>query len=351
MMRQRAHKSFVCLPGAGRADTQLIMRMTTRTAASALALLAASTAMAQTGPDLLLGTFREGNEYALNGSATLAATGTSDNGGADFSLYTYEAQGRMALNLDALVSGLNRAQPRAGFDLVLLEIDDDAGVIPGNLMDASVAFGMGVFANEKWLAGITVGVGYAGAEAFRDGDAWYGKADFAVGYAINDNERIGVVVNYDGNRTFLPDVPLVGLQYFRKIDDRLSLSVGFPFSDITWTPDDQWRITLTYVIPDFAELDAEYRFTPNLGVYGRFFRQNRAFHSDDFGGNLDRLIVQQTRAELGVRGTINDTFRFSVAGGYAFGQHFEVGFDSRDAEEIADISDEPYVRFGIEAEF
>ena len=75
-----------------------------------------------------------------------------------------------------------------------------------------------------------------------------------------------------------------------------------------------------------------------------------AFHVNTIEGN-DRLMAFESRVELGLKGTINDTVSFVIAGGYAFDRKFETGWDSRDTDEIADVSDEPYVRVGIEARF
>jgi len=46
-----------------------------------------------------------------------------------------------------------------------------------------------------------------------------------------------------------------------------------------------------------------------------------------------------------------DTFAVTAAAGYAWGQEFSTGFDSRKSDEVADVSDEPYVRFGVEVKF
>jgi len=47
--------------------------------------------------------------------------------------------------------------------------------------------------------------------------------------------------------------------------------------------------------------------------------------------------------------SIDDRFTVLIAGGYAFGQDFRFGFDSRDTDEITKLDDGPYIR--LEGEF
>jgi len=331
------------------------MKMTSprMAAAAALALLFATAARAQTGPELLLSTFAEGKNANVEADAVLLREGESDNGGEDFGLQIYNARGRFKLDLDRVVPGINRAQPRGGFDYTYLHVDDDAEVVPDDLTDASVAFGMGVFAQGDWVAGITVGVGHASSDSFDDANGWYYKADLAIGYTIDEarGEGFGLVINYDGNRTFLPDVPLPGFLYRRRLNDQFRIGLGFPFSEVIYEPDEKFNFRLRYNIPDRFEAEAAYKFTDSLGVFAQYRGISEAFHSDALDDPDDRILFQQQRVEAGVRGGFRDTFNVVAAVGYAFDQQFEVGFDTRDADEIAEPSDEPYVRFAIEARF
>lgn len=321
--------------------------------ALAIAVLAglSGQAFGQTGPGLLLSTFPDGRNYVLDTGFTIQSTGEGDVGDRQFNLSILDASGRMKLDLDDVAPGINRAQPRAGFNLIQYRVDDDSDTITGNLTDASVGFGMGLFANDKWLVGITLGVGYASTQAFGDGNGWYGKADLAVGYTINANESFGLVINYDGNRSFMPDVPLPGFVYRRKIDQTLRLGIGFPFSEVIYTPGEHWTFSLVYSIPDDFNLEAEYRVNSGFSIFGALTGRTNAFHSDQLDSGSDRIIFRQQRAELGVKGIVNDRVSFVLAGGYAFGQQFEFGWDTRDSDELLEVSDEPFVRLAIEAKF
>lgn len=310
-------------------------------------------ALAQTGPDLLLGSFDEGRVAKLKADAIYVFDGETDNNDADTQLSIYNASGLFKLDLDSFAKdmNLNRAQPRGGFEFTMLDLDTDDSALPGQFTDMSIGAGMGIGKGSKWVAGISVALGFASANAFGDGNGWYGKADLAVGYTFNDKESLGFILDYDGNRTFLPDVPLPGFVYKRTLNDQTKISVGFPFTDLEYKPDDNWTIALRYVIPDGGEASVEYKITEPVRVYALLSSQNEAFHWDELADADDRVLFFQRRVELGVRGTYNDQFSFFLAGGYAFSQQFEVGWDSRDTDEIAELSDEPYARVGFELNF
>jgi hypothetical protein len=46
-----------------------------------------------------------------------------------------------------------------------------------------------------------------------------------------------------------------------------------------------------------------------------------------------------------------DFFNVDLAVGYAWSTEFSEGFDSRENDEIADVSDEPYVRLGVDLRY
>lgn len=316
-------------------------------------LAAANFARAQTGPDLLLTSFDEGKMSKGYAEWVYVFDGETDNNDADTQLSIYSAQGMMKLDLDALAKGwdLNRAQPRGGFEFTMLHLDTDDASLPEQMTDTSVGIGMGIGKGDKWVAGISAALGHASTNTFGDGNGWYGKADIAVGYTIDDKQSIGFILDYDGNRSFFPDVPLPGFVYKRTLNDQTKLSVGFPFTDLEYKPDDRWTIALRYVIPDSGEATVEYKAAESLRIYGKYSSVTEAFHWNELSNSNDRLLFFQSRVELGLRGTYNDTFSFLVAGGYAFAQQFEVGWDSTDSDKIAELSDEPFARVAFELNF
>src|SRR5262245_30372706 len=168
--------------------------------AIAVSLLLTSWASAQTGPELLLKPFPKGQTVEGQASGGFIADGDTTKGD-DFSMNFYNAAGRFRIMPE------QRADPRFGFNVTFFDIDTD-GPVPANLVDTSVGFGMGVLDNSGWLGGVTLGVGYAAAGAFDDGNGYYYQADFLIGKELDETSSIGFVLDYDGNRTFMPDVPL-----------------------------------------------------------------------------------------------------------------------------------------------
>lgn len=322
-----------------------------RILSASVALTFPGMAWAETGADLLLKVFPENKNYTLNLSATHIFNGEEEkHAREDFQLNLYDATGAMKLTLNSVIPGIDKSQPRAGFDVTVLDVDDEAEVIPDTLTDMSVGVGFGVLSYKGWLAGVWLGVGYAGENVINDGNAWYGKAGLGVGYEIDKKSSLGFFLDYNGNRTFMPDVPIPGGIYRRFLADELQMGVGFPFSDILWTPSEQWELKLTYFIPDNFKLEANYFITDSLAIFGSFNSTGKAFHINTLEDD-DRLLVFESRVELGLKANINHTVSFILAGGWAFDRKFEVGWDSRDTEEVANISDEPYLRVGLEARF
>ena len=316
----------------------------------------ASVGHAQTGPDLLLGQFGEGNNAVGRAESIFIASGTTDNNDGDgdnfgSKLDIYNASARFKIDLGAVIPGFERAEPRAGFQASVLDFHSNDPAVPGTLSDISFGVGFGLAKSDKWVAGISVGVGFASNNVFNDSNAVYGKADIAFAYTLNDREKLGIVLNYNGNRTFMPDVPLPGFIYTRKLTDQFTLELGFPYSDIQWQPNDQWTLMLKFNFPDGAEATVDYKVTENFHLYGALAQQNEAFQWNELDNDNRRVLFKQNRVEVGVRGVLKDRYALTAAAGYAFDTRLDVGWDSRDTDNLAEFSDEPYVRVGVEVKF
>jgi hypothetical protein len=285
-----------------------------------------------------------GQRVEAQGGATFLDDGHTRNAD-DLRLSYYESTGRVRL----LPS--ERADPRFGYEGKYIKLDTNDPALPSKLCDTSVAFGMGVADVDGWLAGLSVAVGYAAAGGFDDGNAYYGKADLAVGKQFNETDSFGLVIDYDGNRTFMPDVPLPGFEYRKRLDTRLLLAVGFPYSSIEWKPIEPLTLSARYVFPDDGELKVDYTLIKGLGLFASYALRQEAFHWDELPDSSDRLIYIQRRVEGGVRWTPIEQASLVAAVGYAFDQEFNVGWDTRDQDRVAKPSDEPYLRVGFEVRF
>ena len=316
-----------------------------------ICLAAASVSFAQTGPRLLLEPLPKGQNYQLNTEAAWFERSDLDNTSNDLGMMTYEASGRARFELGAITQTIQRAQPRIGFDLFAMDLFNDDALLPGQFTDVSVGASFGILSQDKWVAGIALGVGFASANAFQDANGLYIKADLAVGYTIDERQTFGLVLTYDGNRSIFPDIPLPGFQYTNRYSDELTFSIGFPFTGLTYKPDDKWTFEVTFAIPDNFAGKIDYGFTKEFGAFVQLTNKNVAFKWNELEDSTDRVIFSQSRAELGLRGTINEKASFVIAGGYAFNQEFEAGFDSRDADTIAKLDPSLFGRLGFELRF
>jgi hypothetical protein len=256
-----------------------------------------------------------------------------------------------------------RADPRFGYDFTYFDIDSADPRLPKKLTNESVAVGMGIADWSGWLAGITIGVGYAGAGAFQDGNGYYGRADLLVGHELNKNTELGIVLDYDGNRSFLPDVPLPGVELTKTIDPTLLLAVGFPLCSVTWTPDkshtfnQQLTIEGTFTIPDSLQGRIDYALIDSAGWAGKvglfldYDDRTMPFHDNALSVGRHRLFFQQRRAEIGLNWSPKPLLNFILASGCAFDQQFRTGWDSNNYSRIAKPGDEIYVRTGIEFKY
>ena len=109
-------------------------------------------------------------------------------------------------------------------------------------------------------------------------------------------------------------------------------------------------VELSWTLLDQLDVRLEHKLAGNFTVFGNFERRQEAFSVDGLS-NHDRLLFEQRRAELGVRWKPWEHTSLTAAGGYAFGSDFSIGFDQRDSDKVADVSDEPYFRVGFERRF
>jgi hypothetical protein len=309
-------------------------------------VLLASAARAQTGAELMVKPWPDKGEIS-DGSADawIFNAGHTRQSDQSFQLSDYESVGRFRV-----LPG-NEISPRIGYDFLLLENRTPNSRIPKQLSDDSVAFGTGVAKwGDGWVAGVTLGIGYAGSDAFAVGRGWYGKADIIIAKEISDTDAIGLVLDYDGNRAYLPDTPLPGFGYSHRFDPKLSVVVGAPFSSVDWKPIDQVDITASYQL--FADFKASiaYEVLPHIFTYGSYGFVRDAFEVDGLEHNR-RLLFHQQRAEVGIRYVPIENFTAKVGIGYGWEGSYRSGWDFDRTKLVQDVSDGALLHVGLEWKF
>lgn len=310
--------------------------------AAVLMIALAGSARAQTGPALLLRPLMDKDEiWESGGGGTGFASGHAD--GADFDMSMLEWSGRVR-------EWGPRYAPRIGWDLTHYVLESDIPVLDQNLTDVAIAGGLELGTYYDWRAGFTAGVGYAGNAPLGEGDAWYGKATLALGRQINKRITLDLVLDYDGNRSIFPDIPLPGFAWRHQFDPRLSYTIGIPLTSITWRPDDRNTIEIIWALVEQLDIRLTHKLSPKWSLVGLLERRQDAFSVDDIPDH-DRLLFQQRRAEVGLFWKPLEHTTLLFAAGYAFGGEFSIGYDQRDSAEVADLSDEPYLRLAFERRF
>jgi hypothetical protein len=300
---------------------------------------AATSAHAQTGSALLLKPLlKEEENLESRGDALFQASGKAQD--ADFDLAIFELEGRFREQREKYI-------PRIGWDLTFFDMSSDIPILDQNLIDTSVGIGLEVGKIGGWGAGLALGIGYAGNAPFGESDAWYGKATLVVGTQLDAKTALGFVLDYDGNRSLYPDVPIPGIAYRHEFDPKLNYTLGLPLSSVTWKPDKPIMVTATWQFVDTLDARVEYTLSPAWIVFGNVAMRKEAFTVDGIPDH-DRLLFQGRSIEAGIRWRPWEHTSFLLAGGYAFNQEFSVGYDQGDSDKLADVSDEPYLHVGFE---
>jgi len=141
-----------------------------------------------------------------------------------------------------------------------------------------------------------------------------------------------------------------GFAYRVQEREDLIYVVGLPLSSVTWKPNDQFELEVTYSIPDTFEARASYEIVKNWKAYAALENVDESFHLDDAPEDR-QLFFKQRRVEAGVQFQPTESIQFQLGVGYAFSQEFTTGWDVRDDDLVRKVSDEPYVRLAAEIRF
>ncbi|HSU67163.1 MAG TPA: hypothetical protein VLJ39_09840 [Tepidisphaeraceae bacterium] len=320
-------------------------------AAAAVSVMALSqSARAQTSAALLIKPWEANGAAESTTNGLLLDEGHVKETGNSFQLSELESQGRVRI-----LPG-HEASPRFGYDVTLLNIHtSEHGTafqrgIHSQLLDASLAGGTFLAKENGWVYGVTLGLGYAGNSPFAEGRAWYGRADFVVAKKFSETDAIGIGLDYDGHRSYLPDCPLPGFGYSHTFDPHLEMVIGAPLTSITWKPTDQWRLYLDWLLLSDLDADVSYQFIKHWSVFGAFQTRRDQFYISELHGHT-RLMYLQRRLEGGIRFQPNQSLTFKAAIGYAFSNDFRRGYDYRSTSRYIYVTDEPYVSLGLDFAF
>jgi len=224
--------------------------------------------------------------------------------------------------------------------------DSNSPLLPDHLDKLSLAGGVYLGKVADGEVSLVGGAGWSGNNPFADANGLFGIGHVLWNRPINQTDSLVLSVDYDGGGAFLPDVPLPGFQWVHRAE-KLSYGVGYPRSFVHWEIVDRLTLTANYLVPYSADAYLDYRFANHWSVFGNMANFFEAFQLDNQPDTV-RLFWQMSRAEAGIRYHNDNIFKglgldLAVAVGYAFNQSFYQGWDVRDLNETAQVSDEPYI--------
>ena len=303
--------------------------------------LAASASRAQTGPSLLVNPWATGQAIDTSSDAIIRAATHTDSG-KYAQVNDYESHGRWRILPDA------DASPRIGYDVLDYDIHSSDRSLPEHLWNTSVGFAQPVARLGNYFAVVTAAAGYAGDKPFSDGDAYYATANLLIGRQFSEDKALIFDLNYDGNRTFLPDVPIPALEYKDRVNEYLSYTVGAPINQLTYTPltgvqiDAGWSLVTTF------SGRVGYRFAKPFEIYGEYVDRLTAFHISANQNSDSRQFFQERRAGAGINWTPTRLIKIGVLGGWAFNEEIYQGFDVRKYNVVRHLADGAYGQVQID---
>ncbi len=308
-----------------------------------LSLWTFTSAVGQTGAGLVLRPWPDHSRSQIHAGVMVLNKGRTDNSNASFRLERYDVSGRWRAQE-------NHQHPAVsiGFDASYLNLATSDPALPDRLVDQSVAAGWTI--GQSQALQLVVGVGYAGDLPYSDSDALYGQANLIYTRQIDPQTQLQIILNYDGSRAFLPDIPLPSLSYRHQATEGISYAIGFPANIFHWQPSHRLSVHAMYVVPVTVKVAVEYELASGWYLFGRVDSQLDAFTLDGAPEHR-RLFFQQRKIEIGVQLRSDQNVDLTLAAGYVSGQEFSTGFDVRDLDDVAEPSDEPYVRVAVQLRF
>jgi hypothetical protein len=200
------------------------------------------------------------------------------------------------------------------------------------------------------------GAGWSGNHLFSSVGGIFGIGHLLWQKPIDGEDLFVISLDYNGVRTYLPDVPLPGFELIHRMDDHSWLQIGLPRSAVNWEPLPGFTIEAAYEVPFTVDVTLAYELGAGWSVFGRganFFNGYR------LGGEpmTNHVFFQMARTAVGVR-YVNPHlvfdwayFDFSVSGGYAFEQRLSTGYDIRDMERLARLADAPFIGLLVRGRF
>src|SRR5436190_4968171 len=198
-------------------------------AVALLSICFASRLLAQTDTDLTLGHWDE-HSWGLTLHRPLYQAQSDVHGDGvrprdTAQLFWWDSTGRFRFSTS------NPNAPTIGYRYLTMTLDTNAPTLPDTLDEVSLAGGLHLGELAGGNFGVVLGAGYSGDNLFAEPDGIFGIGHLTWRRSIDEQHSFVLTLDYDGNRSFLPDVPLPGFAYESR-GENLSYTFGYPTSGI-----------------------------------------------------------------------------------------------------------------------
>ena len=235
------------------------------------------------------------------------------------------------------------------YHLLTMGLGTDTPLFKAHMDEMNGLLGFHVGEVAGWDVGVAAGGGYSSTWPFVNSNGIFQIGHLTAEKPIDAHNSFLVAVDYEGNGSLLPDVPLPGFAFLHREKDML-LMVGYPTSKLKWKPSKHFQMTANYDVPYSADVDLDYRVDDHYGFFcnaGNFFH---GFVRDDM--DLDhRQFFQMTRFEMGVRCNFDPYWDGTIGIGFACNQNISNGYDIRDMRPVGHLTNEPYLGFILRGGF
>lgn len=265
------------------------------------------------------------------------------NDGQSAHIFWYDSYGRIRFEPK------NAYSPAIGYRVMYIDLGTHSPLLPEQLTDQSLVLGAHVIRNSRWDLGVVLGGGYSGNSPFGDSRAYYGLGHVELGRRISPEDELDITLDYMGNSGLLPDVPLPGFAWVHRSKEAY-WRLGYPTTEIRLHPLPRIELTADYEAPIDGRAEASYRIVKGLYGFADFQNYFEGYTINTYPDH-QRLFMEFSRIEAGIRVIHEPWFDISVALGYAFNQEFMRGFDIRSLQPQAQIANAPYVAFLIRGKF
>ncbi|MEM7577993.1 MAG: hypothetical protein AAF328_11040 [Planctomycetota bacterium] len=304
-------------------------------------------AQAQTDLALMTTPWRAASPIDGGGSVLFLPTQVDEAGGDDVDLSLVRYAGRFRPDLE------HDQKFTLAIDQTYLGIETGDALLPERLNNTAIAAGLllGSFEafEKQWEWGGSVGVGHASSNPFGDGSGWYGLGSVFAQTRLDETSSLMIGVDFNGNRAIFPDLPLPAFVYTTRYSDQLTFALGLPINTLRWTPDEFWTVQLAVAGIAFSA-DVELRLDDAVSLFAAYGGDGEGFHVADDDSD-QRLFYSAQVVEAGLRYGVTERSSLVIAGGFAFDQEFERGFDLRDTDTVRELDNTAYFRLGGRLEF